>query len=136
MNVGALSFQLARLEGDDVDVALRKERRTTRVKTGLFSASHRHAGGKTTSNTGCVRSRSSRGVRCWLWFCHKFSLGCYIPVFAVTTRLETSDDLSEVGLPTVFADEAVLDVDDEMDILRHYDVILYLNDWIVSADAV
>ena len=50
VNVGALSFQLARLEGDDVDVALRKERRTTRVKTGLFSASHRHAGVKTMNN--------------------------------------------------------------------------------------
>lgn len=47
---GMIDFRKTVLGNQNDGIALRKERRTTRVKTGLFSASHRHAGGKTMNN--------------------------------------------------------------------------------------
>ena len=122
MDVCTLSFQLTRLEGDDIDVALRKKRLTARIETGLFRARHWRAGGN--------------GAGCWLWFCHDLPLACYFPVLAIAALFETSNYLSEMGFPAIFADEAMMYVGNEMDMLRHDYIVLYLNDWIVGIDAV
>jgi hypothetical protein len=58
------------------------------------------------------------------------------PIAAIAAIFEASNYLSKMGLPTIFADETMLDIDNEMDMFWHDNIVLYLNDWIVGIDAV
>ena len=59
-----------------------------------------------------------------------------LPVAAVAAFFEACDYLSEVGLSAVLADEAVFDMDDEVHMFRHHDIVLDLNDGIMLGYAV
>jgi hypothetical protein len=55
---------------------------------------------------------------------------------AIAAGFKARHYLPKVYLPAIFANKAILDVDDEVHVLGHYYVILYLYDGVVLRNAV
>jgi hypothetical protein len=58
----------------------------------------------------------------------------YLPVFAVAAHLEASDHITNTAHRPVLADKAVSDHHEEMQVVRHDDVVLYEYHWIMLMD--